>query len=199
MLGGISNAGQMLGPNLVGALLDPADPPNGRTPVKLGLAMRFVVVVDDISLGHWSSCSGLKVEFKTAKVNEGGEYRKSTVLPDRIEYGQLTLKRAVHRNGSDEVQRWLQRAMNDWMNSADGSLPVSQTATITVMDANNDPVYAWTLTGVQPMSWTGPELDASTSRVAVETLTCVYDGIAGASSHKTSTGRGYTGPGSRLI
>ncbi len=41
---------------------------------KLGMSMRFRVSVDGINLGNWATCTGLSVEFKNTKYNEGANY-----------------------------------------------------------------------------------------------------------------------------
>lgn len=47
---------------------------SAATSLSYGLAMRFIVTVDDLSLGSWSSCRGLKVDLKVTRVQEGGNY-----------------------------------------------------------------------------------------------------------------------------
>jgi phage tail-like protein len=179
----ISNPSQFLSPTLVGALAAPVQAPSSPDKrIDLGLAMRFLVEVGGLNLGHWQSCNGLRVNFQTTAVQQGGEYRRRTLIPEQVEYGDITLKRAVTADGSKSVAEWLRTAVDKWVNcdyTGDVHQPSKETATITVLDAHGKSVYAWTLDGVYPKSWSGPELDASSSRVAVETLVFSYDGFYG--------------------
>jgi hypothetical protein len=48
---------------------------------------------------------------------------------------------------------------------------------ITLYDSNDDPVLRWELIGVHPAAWKGPDLDATSSKVAIETLELVHEGF----------------------
>ncbi len=91
----------------------------------LGLAMRFMVEVTGVKipgllkLGGWTSCDGLKVDFKFDSVRSGGEYSSTHVLPQHISYSQVTLKRAVEFPYSEYVQQWLRQVALEW-NRSDG-------------------------------------------------------------------------------
>lgn len=144
-----------------------------------GLAMRFQVTVDDCDLGHWSSCKGLKVELKVARVQEGGNHWSERLLPDRILYQPITLERAVHPQDSQAVLTWLQQVAAQWQNdSSDGqSYTAKKTAKITLLGATGQTVMWWNLTGVYPVSWTGPTLSATDNKVAIETLELAHEGF----------------------
>jgi phage tail-like protein len=141
-----------------------------------GLAMRFSVKVADLGdLGKWSSCEGLKVDLKVKRVVEGGNYSYEHILPDKISYSDITLKRAVEPNDSEKVQAWLRKVASDWMNSA-RPYP-AQTAVITLQGATGQTVMTWTLRKVYPVSWSGPALTAEKSNVAIETLVLAHQGF----------------------
>lgn len=147
-----------------------------------GLAMRFQVSVDDCDLGHWSACKGLKAELKKIPVTEGGNYWYEHVLPDKISYQTITLERAVHPQDSPQLQTWLQNVAGQWMNYAppddDGGNPYTAgDAKITLLGAAGQEVMTWTLTGIYPVSWTGPSLSATENQVAIETLELAHQGF----------------------
>lgn len=151
--------------------------PNGSFPY--GLAMRFQVTVDDLSLGSWSGCKGLKVELKSTRVNEGGNYWSEKVLPDKITWSSVTLERAVHPQDSPLVQTWLGQVASRWMNyDASAGSPYSpRNAKITLLGASLQEVTHWTLIHVYPISWTGPSLSATDNKVAIETLELGHEGF----------------------
>lgn len=143
-----------------------------------GLAMRFQVTVDDLDLGAWSACKGLKVELKVKQVQDGGNYWYDNLLPDRIHYSPITLERAVHPQDSLAVQAWLRQVAADWQNDdEDGGTYTPQTATITLLGAYAQPVMDWTLLGVIPTAWTGPSLSGSDNKVAIEILELTHQGF----------------------
>jgi phage tail-like protein len=153
---------------------------NGSFPY--GLAMRFQVSVGGLSLGSWSACKGLKVELKTIRAAEGGNYWSERVLPEKITYSTITLERAVHPQDSKVVQTWLQQVASQWMNYAppdttSGTPYKPATAIIRLLGAYGQPVMDWKLMGVYPVSWTGPSLSATENKVAIETLELAHEGF----------------------
>ena len=143
----------------------------------LGLAMRFRVSVDGINLGSWASCAGLSVEFKNKRVNEGGNYEYSVILPERLEYRAITLRRAMTSKDSAIVQRWLTSVVSGWYNAGSPRSYAARTAQIELLDVGQQNVATWTLRNVFPSRWVGPDLDATGSRVAVESLELVHEGF----------------------
>jgi phage tail-like protein len=145
---------------------------------RLGMAMRFRISVDGINLGSWATCAGLSVEFKNRRVTEGGNYEYSVILPERVEYRAVTLRRAMSQQESAIVQRWLTGVVSGWYNATSPRDFGPRTAEIELFDASGSAVVAsWTLRNVYPSRWTGPDLDATGSRVAVEALELVHEGF----------------------
>ncbi len=145
-----------------------------------GLAMRFTVQVDGLSLGSWSACRGLKVEFKVTKLESGGDYASEHLLPDRICYSAVTLERAMHTSDSAAVMQWLQQVASDWTaDEGRSAADAGRTATIKLYDVNGNIVATWTLQNVYPSSWSGPSLSGSDNKVAIETLVLEHEGFLG--------------------
>jgi phage tail-like protein len=145
----------------------------------MGLTMRFRVRIDSLhDLGHWSSCRGLAVDFSHLVVKEGAEYGAARYLPERITYHSVELARAMVSESTTQVRNWLSTVARTWYDDAlGGAKPASQTAAITLFDATGKPVTTWTLRNVYPRSWRAPDLDASSSSVAVERLELVHEGF----------------------
>lgn len=160
---------------------------------KLGLAMRFQVVVAGaagMSLGHWTSCEGLKVEFKYDAIREGGDCSSTHVLPKSVDYSSVTLKRAVEFPYSLVVQQWLSSVADAWQ-AGDVSL-IGSPIVITLLDAfqvPTNPAAEWILADAFPVSWTGPSMGAKSSDVASETLVLQHSGFLGTDA-ATSAGVG---------
>lgn len=176
----IAGAAQML-PQAVGAAMPAGLPTAG--PVggfrRLGLAMRFHVRIDlGFDLGHWTSCEGLKVEFKYDTFRQGGDYSTSHVLPQYVSYAPVTLKRAVESPYSATVQQWLSLVAEEWQSG--GPPGIGKDVTITLLDIYQSmETYAarWVLAGAFPVSWSGPSLSAKSSEIATETLVLEHSGF----------------------
>ena len=134
----------------------------------LGLETRFKVVVDGIDLGGWHSCKGLAVNFHLEPIEEGGEYGFKHWLPGCLDYPTIKLERAMTASDAPRVQQWLASKIDNF----DGG-----TAQITLLDSRGASVHTWSLRNVHPMSWTGPNLEASSARVATETLELAHEGF----------------------
>ncbi|GAA0815887.1 phage tail protein [Spirilliplanes yamanashiensis] len=145
---------------------------------KLGMSMRFQVTVDGIDLGSWSSCAGLAVDFTHVVVKEGANYEHPVILPDRVEYKAITLRRAMSQPESAQVQAWLAQVVSGWYNASSPRDYGPRTAHIQLYDATwQGLVSSWTLRNVYPARWSGPDLDATGTSVAIEQLQLVHEGF----------------------
>ncbi|HUD37099.1 MAG TPA: phage tail protein [Streptosporangiaceae bacterium] len=149
----------------------------------LGLAMRFKVEVTDleagVSLGNWTSCEGLRVEFKYEAIRSGGDYASTHFLPSHVAYGQVTLRRAVETQYSRQIKNWLALFATQW-ESAEGEPTLGTTVTISLFDVYQDPIAPaaqWQLQNAFPVSWTGPSMNAKSSEIASETLVLEHSGF----------------------
>src|SRR2546429_3694496 len=77
-----------------------------------GMAMRFNVVVDGISLGNWASCKGLDFKCEPVKFHEHGNYDYETILFVNVKYSTVELERAVDRVASTQLRQWLVSELN---------------------------------------------------------------------------------------
>jgi phage tail-like protein len=141
----------------------------------LGLNNRFHVTISGIDLGGWGQCKGLEVDFKNDHVDQGGVYDYQKWTPGALNYSPITLRRAVNPADSAKVQQWLSSMVNSWVHSA--KVPDGGTAVITLFHSDGTPVMTWSLRSVYPSKWSGPELDASTAGIAMETLQIVHEGF----------------------
>jgi phage tail-like protein len=144
---------------------------------RIGMAMRFRVVVDDIDLGGWTQCLGLQVNFETTSIQEGANYEYQTILPERVTYPAIVLKRAMTQQDSAQVQRWLSQVVSTWYDATSPTDYSARTARITLLDAYGGEVASWSLRSIYPQRWKGPDLNASGSDVAIETLELIHEGF----------------------
>jgi phage tail-like protein len=135
------------------------------------LSPRFTVSIDDYgSLGSWTKCEGLAVEYEVFEYQEGGANDHVHRLPGRRKYPNVKLTRPLDRD-SQTVVRWVSGMVSNVKRHG---------AEIAVLDANGEVVCRWQLDGVCPVKWTGPTLDSSGNQVASETLELAHNGFLSA-------------------
>jgi phage tail-like protein len=167
------------------------------TQPKLGMSMWFDVIVHDTDmeqggdqmLGDWASCSGLNVKFNIEPLDEGGEYDSPWHMPTKITYGEITLERAMVKETSARVEKWLTQVAANWMNGDDGgakdrSMAVGTTVVIALRSSlgvgkqgDDNLVHMWTLKDAIPVGWSGPTLSAKGNEIATEKLTIAHRGF----------------------
>jgi phage tail-like protein len=134
-----------------------------------GLGLRFSVSIDGFSLGNWSRCEGLSVEYDIHEYREGGLNGYVHRIAGRASYQNIRLTRPIDSD-SAEVSAWLASIQ---------AVVKRQTAQISVFDASGTTVAFWNLMGVFPAKWSGPTLDIGANQVATETLELVHNGFLG--------------------
>jgi phage tail-like protein len=136
------------------------------------VSLRFQVRIDRFgSLGLWTKCEGLGLEYDVFEYREGGQNGFIHRLPGRAKYANVKLSRPIDKN-SEKVATW--------MASLQGTAK-RETAEISVLDPVGDVVATWNLVGVFPARWTGPTLDVAGNQVAIETLELAHNGFIGGS------------------
>jgi phage tail-like protein len=131
------------------------------------VAVCFVVSIDDESLGSFNSCDGLGCEFVMEQREEGGNNGIVWQLPTRLKYSNVKLSRPVTQK-SARIMKWF----------SDMSSGVKRkTATIEARTLEGTVIARWSLVGVVPVRWTGPQLNADSPKVATETLELAHHGF----------------------
>jgi phage tail-like protein len=133
------------------------------------LGLHFTVTIDGLSLGDWTKCDGLSIEYDVKEYQEGGENSFTHRLAGRAKYSNIRLTRPID-SSSAEIAMWV---------ASVAAKLVRQTAQIAVMDASGSTIVAWNLIGVYPAKWTGPTLDVAGNQVAYETLELAHHGLTG--------------------
>lgn len=133
-----------------------------------GTNLHFSVTIDGHkSLGTWSKCDGLAVEYEVFEYQEGGLNDYVHRLPGRCKYPNVRLTRPLDGQSA---------AVATWVSSGLDTVQ-RDNATITLLDPNNAKVCSWTLAQACPVKWTGPSLDAAGNQVATEVLELAHNGF----------------------
>jgi len=155
-------------------------------------AWKFYVEVMGVLVAEFQECSGLSMERDVKEVKEGGTNDFEWLLPGRIKYGPITLKKGITYNR--ELWRWFRWGMLDGQVWGVHTVPgasmaismlkrvgviVPQGTSISIILGTVDGKVAkhWDLIGAIPTKWVGPEMMAGSDQVAVETLEVRHQGI----------------------
>jgi phage tail-like protein len=132
------------------------------------LSICFVVTVDDIPVGSFTSCDGLGAEVVVETREEGGNSLFVHQLPARLKYPNIKLSRPV-MPGAKSLAAWFTRL------AASGFKP--STGNIEARDSEQRKVASWGLLGVVPVRWTGPQFNVDQAKAAIETLELAHHGF----------------------
>jgi phage tail-like protein len=131
------------------------------------VAFRFELVFDQESFGGFSECSGLGLEVQVQDYPEGGKNDALHKLPSRSTQTNVVLKRGV-----------VDRRLFDWLFRHTRGAVSPRAVSVRVLHPDTAAVAAeFRLTAAFPCKWTGPELNAAQSNVAVETLELCHQGL----------------------
>jgi phage tail-like protein len=134
------------------------------------LGLHFTVEIDDgRSLGDWTKCEGLSVEWDIYEYKEGGVNDFIHRLPSRAKLQNLKLTRPLTKATADVI-KWLEEV---------SPTQVWPNAKISVRDAAGEVVASWTVGAVRPVKWQGPTFDVSQNQVAIEVLELAHNGFLG--------------------
>jgi phage tail-like protein len=171
------NAAFSAGSNLLGTRNDPY------------MAFNFLVEIEGLLVGGFSEVTGLQIETVVETYREGGlnEYEHKLAGPSRYP-SNLILKRGL--TDIEILWCWHQDVIQGNIERKNG--------TIYLLDRQRLPAMWWNVLEAYPIKWSGPELRAETSTIAVESVELVHKGISKPTlSSLVSTTRGITGTATR--
>jgi phage tail-like protein len=129
-------------------------------------SLQVAITFDGMPTAYFRSVSGLSMEIEVVEFREGGS-NDVHKLPGRVKYPNLVLKQGF--SGASELQKWAFRI-------AAGQFE-HKNATIVISDQKGQPVARYTLTNAFPAKWEGPDLDASSNEIAIETIEIAHEGL----------------------
>jgi phage tail-like protein len=131
-------------------------------------AFRFKIEIDGILEAGFSEVSGLQIETEFEEFNEGGLNEFTHRFPKKIKYPPLVFKRGLIK--SNELWLWYQNFMLGKIKRKDGSIVLYHHDGVTELGR-------WNFEKAYPIKWVGPQLSATKSEIAIETLEIVHNGL----------------------
>lgn len=131
------------------------------------MGFRFLVMVEGEVVAAFSEVSGIGAEVEVLELQEGGENGFVHKLPGRAKHGNLTLRRGVI---TLELWRWFTEVV--------AGRPVRRTVSVVLLPGAQLAIpVRFVFESAVPVRWTGPELKAEQSTVAVETVELAHHGF----------------------
>jgi phage tail-like protein len=137
----------------------------GRDPAQ---AFRFYVEIEGIFCAEFLECSGLNAERETKQYQEGGVNDHVHILPGRLKYTNIVLKRGI--TYSRDLWDWFCQGMHD------GKV-LRKNISIVLGTGDLTKAKHWDVRAAFPVKWTGASLNTKTMDVAAETLELAHHGI----------------------
>lgn len=129
-------------------------------------SFRFAVRFDGLT-GGFAECTGLTLETEVADYAEGGRNDALHKFPSRTKQSPLVLRRGI-----------VDRALWNWFFDVAQGRAGRRSGSVVIRDeAGRATAAEWHVRGAFPTKWTGPDLNAAQSAVAVETLELTHDGL----------------------
>jgi phage tail-like protein len=137
-------------------------------------SFRFRVEFDGTESAGFSEVSGGDISVDVIEYREGFDPRNTPrKLAGLTKYGNITLKWGVI--GGFGMRDWIESVMSNNSKGMDGI--VRKTILIKSMDVKGGDGPWWEVINAWPCHYTGPDFNALSSEVAVETLEIAHEGI----------------------
>jgi len=133
------------------------------------LSFNFLVEIENVVVAGFSEVTGLQVETEIKEYREGGlnDYMHRFAGPTRYSTN-LILKRGL--TDADTLIAWHRDVTQGIIKRKNGS--------IVLLDITGEERWRWNFIEAYPVKWIGPNLRATASEVAVETLELAHNGIS---------------------
>lgn len=128
---------------------------------------RYKVEIDGITAGGFSEVTGFDASIDVMEYREGDMVQTPMKIPGLKKYGNITLKKGL----ADSM------ALYEWLDAGITGEVERKTITITLLDATESAVASWRVINAWPVKYTGPDFNATSSEVAVETLEVAHEGM----------------------
>jgi phage tail-like protein len=128
----------------------------------------FKLMIQGVTEGHFTECTGLEVAVKVIKYREGGNNQVVRAIPGQVSYGDVTLRYGL--TASRELWDWM-------MASARGAVDRKNVSILMLDSQGVQEVMRWDLINAWPCGWRGAPLDALSQEAAIESLTLVFESI----------------------
>jgi phage tail-like protein len=133
----------------------------------------FAVEIEGITIGGFSECTGLDSESDVVDYREGNEDITVRRIAGLRKASNVTLKRGLSTN--TELFQWRKSVMDGVIERKNVSIVLYDERGV----SGGGERVRWNIQNAWPNKYVGPELKASASEIAIETLEFCHEGITG--------------------
>lgn len=127
---------------------------------------RYTVEIDGLDAGGFSEVSGVDVSIDVMEYREGDQVTTPRKIPGLKKYSNVTLKQGVN---TTVMVEWLMKGVTGDVERT--------TITITLLDATATAIASWQLIDAWPIKYTAPDLNATSSEVAIDSVEIAHEGM----------------------
>jgi phage tail-like protein len=127
----------------------------------------FEVELDGLYVGGFTEVTGLQAETELVEYLEGGVNDYVHYFPKRTKYPRIVLKRGITR--TKDLWEWYEGVLN-------GNIE-RKTGTIVLYHTTGYEICRWNFVGAYPVKWNGPDMNSTSSGVAIESIELVHTGL----------------------
>lgn len=135
-------------------------------------AYNFKLEIDGIQVAGFSEISGLNAETEVEAVKEGGLNDSVHFLVKGTKYGNIIMKKGIL--SSEALYAWYCDTIRGTIIRKNVSIHLYDNS---YQNSNETPVRTWNFKNAFPIKWDGPVFNASTSAIAMESITMVHEGL----------------------
>src|SRR5262245_27178036 len=128
----------------------------------------LISLAANYAVAGFSECSGLEASIDVFEYREGGQNAFVHKFPGRASFSNITLKHGVVYL-YDDLWTWQDGFVQGKGKRKDGL--------IVLMNEARQPVKVWKFIKGVPAKWIGPQLNATQSAVAIESLEISHQGL----------------------
>src|SRR5207247_1015573 len=128
----------------------------------------FAVEIEGVVAGGFTEVTGLQSEIEVQEYREGGVNGFMHRRAGPAKYPNLILKHGI----TDA------RALWNWYRDVMQGKVERKNVSVLLMDRAGEEKFRWNFEQAYPVKWSGPDLRASASEVAAETLELAHRGLA---------------------
>ena len=128
---------------------------------------RFMVELDGLIVGGFHEVSGLQAETQLMEYVEGGVNDYVHQFPKQMKYPRIVLKRGM--TSSSEL--W------DWYDAVIAGKVLRKNGAVILQNQAGTELCRWNFFDAYPVKWSGPDLNATSSEIAIESIEMVHNGI----------------------
>ncbi|MBL8008298.1 MAG: phage tail protein [Ignavibacteria bacterium] len=117
----------------------------------------------------FTEVSGLDINIDVIEYRSGSSPVQSvTKMPGLVKYSNIILKRGIVKGDTDFYK---------WVRTVNQSTAERRDVVISLLNENHEPVMTWKVRNAFPAKYCGPDLNAQSSEVAIETLELAHEGL----------------------